>query len=119
MSPSYVYFIADTELAAVKIGHSKHPYSRLAAMQTGSSRELRLVAILMSTDAWRLEATLHSALDRHRVRGEWFAALPSAHVVAYAHDLGLKYRDDCVPGVEECALCLTACCDYNWDEAAV
>jgi hypothetical protein len=64
---SYTYAISDG--TAVKIGRSAaHPICRLAALQVGNPRELRLVAWSVSVT----EGEAHRRLHRWRLRGEWF-----------------------------------------------
>jgi hypothetical protein len=62
-----VYILTDGE--CVKIGKcTKHPYERLHDLQTGSSRELRLLGYT----AHMSERQAHRLYHRHRLRVEWF-----------------------------------------------
>jgi hypothetical protein len=64
---AFAYAISDG--TALKIGTSNdHPALRLAKLQTGNPRPLRLLA---HTTAYR-ERVLHRVLHRERLRGEWF-----------------------------------------------
>lgn len=73
---SYTYAVYDGE--AIKIGKSRgHPKRRMDALQTGNPRCLHLLAY----SAVLSEATVHAALSRWRLRGEWFA--PSNEVLRY------------------------------------
>jgi hypothetical protein len=67
----FVYALTDGE--AVKVGKSRtHPRTRMEALQTGSSREL----VLLAYDARLSEREAHRKLHRHRRRGEWFDLCP-------------------------------------------
>lgn len=68
-----VYVIDEGDDASpVKIGHSASGSAkqRLASLQTGNSRQLR-VARILDGDI-EVERLLHSAFDAERVGGEWF-----------------------------------------------
>jgi hypothetical protein len=73
MSVSFIYLISEAGRGPVKIGHGKDPAARLAALQTGNPRLLRLV------DFWRVycgptaEDDVHRAFHGKQIRGEWFA----------------------------------------------
>jgi hypothetical protein len=57
---------------AIKIGKSAgHPRERLQVLQTGSSRELRLLACTAGSGS-NSEARVHDRLARYRLRGESF-----------------------------------------------
>lgn len=75
----FLYLITDGEF--YKIGIAKAPIKRLAELQIGNARELHLLdtAGLSSTAApsTRIESKCHRQLIDRRVRGEWFANLPS------------------------------------------
>lgn len=66
----YVYFITDGE--AIKIGYSTEPKSRLATLQVGSPRQLRILASVPGTE--EIEQALHRKFVHLRVpdRREWF-----------------------------------------------
>jgi hypothetical protein len=71
LSGPFVYAITDG--TSIKLGTSKgHPRARMADLQTGSSREL----ILLAYDARTTEKQVHRLLHRHRLRGEWFRPHP-------------------------------------------
>jgi len=70
----YLYFIQQG-FGAIKIGISAEPDSRLASMQTGNSKPLRLllkVPFVERNAAYSMEQELHTALAEHHIRGEWF-----------------------------------------------
>ena len=68
--PLWTYALSDG--CAIKIGRSTgHPQQRLHILQTGSSRELRLLAYTACTGS-NSEARVHNRLARYRLRGEWF-----------------------------------------------
>ncbi len=66
--PGYIYFVTDGE--AIKIGISGDPLGRIKNMQTGSPRELRLLAAIAGSEA--AETELHRKFAHLNVRGEWF-----------------------------------------------
>jgi hypothetical protein len=71
LAPPFVYAVWDGEF--VKVGHSRtHPRTHMAELQTGSSREL----VLLAYDARVTEREVHKRLRRHRHRGEWFRPTP-------------------------------------------
>jgi len=69
-----VYFITDGQ--AVKIGKTKyHPCSRLAQLQTGNPRELKLITVAYTNPqiyGMEIESFFHSVFRDHRIRGEWY-----------------------------------------------
>jgi hypothetical protein len=67
----YIYFARSGGF--VKIGFAEgDPAGRIAALQCGSPRPLKLVASM--TGSRKDEKTLHAALAKHRSSGEWFEA---------------------------------------------
>ena len=68
-----VYVIAAPEISPgrVKIGHtSRHPYQRLADLQTGSPTRLQLIFWTEGNES--TEQLLHALFSLRRVHGEWF-----------------------------------------------
>lgn len=65
-----VYFIQEDEDGPIKIGVAVDVDKRLAMLQIGNSRQLRLLAIRDGGRA--LEIELHKRLGDFRIRGEWF-----------------------------------------------
>lgn len=67
---SYVYAIQSPYPRLIKIGFSKNPEVRLAELQIGSPRKLRLL------DQWAgtadHEREIHRRLSQFRQHGEWF-----------------------------------------------
>jgi len=69
----FVYFILalGRERTAVKIGYTNSsPHKRLKSLQTGSSAELMLVAVIEGDVS--LERALHATFNAVHSRGEWF-----------------------------------------------
>lgn len=66
-----VYIIRDTASGAVKIGVANDPHARLRGLQGGNPHDLELVD--WTPGGQVLERFIHRHLDRHRLRGEWFA----------------------------------------------
>lgn len=64
----FVYCITDG--TAVKIGYSLKPEARVAELQTGNPRRLRLLASMIGTEL--TEKALHVKYLRHNVLQEWF-----------------------------------------------
>lgn len=64
----YVYCISDG--TAVKIGYSLKPEARVAELQTGNPRRLRLLASMQGTPTD--EKALHVKYLRHNLLQEWF-----------------------------------------------
>lgn len=88
-----VYFIQGIGGGPIKIGTSKDPRKRLAALQSGSPVALRLLAAIEGDE--RLEADLHVAFDDDRLHGEWFNN--SENLVAFLGRIlaeSKAYRDD-------------------------
>jgi len=66
----HVYFVQQGDNGAIKIGCSKDPSKRLAALQTGHSETLRLLTCAPGTQ--QQERALHDRFAHLRVSGEWF-----------------------------------------------
>ena len=64
----YVYLITDGEY--LKIGYSVNPEKRVAELQTGNARPLRLLGKIEGTEAD--ERALHQKYIRNNVLQEWF-----------------------------------------------
>jgi len=72
----YVYIVTDG--SHYKIGITSGDVSRrLAQLQTGNPRRLRIVKVIGSDDPARTEHTLHVMLQHRRGHGEWFKLSPS------------------------------------------
>lgn len=72
-SESQIYFIQQ-EGGPVKIGVSNDVEKRLATLQTGSPRLLRLLGSIPGDEL--LEQEIHHRFSGHRLQGEWFEASP-------------------------------------------
>lgn len=71
---TYVYFIQQG-FGGIKIGVSDDPKARCAAMQTGTSKPLRIIAqfpFSSRSEAFAMEKTLHRGYAHLRTNGEWF-----------------------------------------------
>lgn len=91
---SFVYFILDSDRKLIKIGIAKDVEHRIAALQTASPTDLRIVGCLAG--ARDLERTIHELLAVDRVRGEWFRPSPRLlRLVADARTAGKR------PGIAE------------------
>jgi hypothetical protein len=69
----FVYVIA-MDAEHHKIGISGRPESRLAQLQTSHPRPLRLIFVLKTNRALKVEGSAHHILAKRRLLGEWFAA---------------------------------------------
>jgi hypothetical protein len=67
-----IYFVHDELSNAVKVGKSteENLNSRLTSLQTGNSRELKLLGLMQGYT--EKEAELHLKFNHLRIRGEWF-----------------------------------------------
>lgn len=75
--PSYVYFIFNPDSDAIKIGFAKDVAKRLAALQTSSPSQLKLLAVIKTQNARtakQLEGVLHQQFAQSHISGEWFKA---------------------------------------------
>lgn len=71
-----IYFIQEVPDGAVKIGYTGgSPASRLAQLQTGNSRRLKLLGA--APGGQREERELHERFAGLRLEGEWFAPEPA------------------------------------------
>lgn len=65
-----VYFIQAGNDGLIKIGHARSVTKRLAALQTGSAHDLKVIYEMRG--GLLEEQGLHAAFKTHRVQGEWF-----------------------------------------------
>src|SRR5215469_10025054 len=69
---SFVYVIKAPN-DRVKIGVTKNPSARLAALQTGSHTRLRFAFIgCTAGEGYDIEGAAHNVLTAYRLEGEWF-----------------------------------------------
>lgn len=70
----YLYAVSDGD--NLKIGYSVNPESRLKRMQTGNSKDLKVVwesyCASDSKEAQFQEKKLHRHIRNYKIRGEWF-----------------------------------------------
>lgn len=74
-----VYLISCDDLGFVKIGVAKDPKSRMASLQTGCPKKLRLCRLsapLPLDRARKLEREMHFAFAPRKACGEWFKMKP-------------------------------------------
>jgi hypothetical protein len=74
-----VYFIQEGERGPIKIGLAMEPLKRLATLQTGHPRPLRLLRAVAGTA--RHERDVHMMFFKEHLRGEWFK--PSKRLISY------------------------------------
>lgn len=65
-----IYFVQPEGEDALKIGFTVEPGNRLAQLQNGNHRRLRLVAVFPGGHS--VEQRLHKAFSAQRIHGEWF-----------------------------------------------
>jgi hypothetical protein len=70
-SSSVVYFVQAGDDGPVKIGYASDFLKRLSALQTGCPDQLRVLGMFPGGPSEEKE--LHTRLNMHRMRGEWFA----------------------------------------------
>jgi len=103
---SWVYFIQEGTDGPIKIGYTAaNPKGRLAALQTGNAKPLRVVTWAPGTT--QDERDLHERFKHLRMQGEWFQ--PAADLVAFVHGVAWSSRDMELPDEEgddalECGL---------------
>ena len=87
--PGYVYLIIEEDdegWAYGKVGESRtEPKYRLAGLQTGNRRKLKVIGQIKTDARLALEARLHRKYLRHNELGEWFKLTP-----AILTEFGLK-----------------------------
>lgn len=66
----YVYFVTSPEMETVKIGYSKNPWARIGELRRNYGSSLSVVATIKTVD--RSELSIHTALAKYHVEGEWF-----------------------------------------------
>jgi hypothetical protein len=86
----YVYFIGSAA-GPIKVGWARNPDARLREFQTGSPDALILLGAFRVNDPRKFEGVLHTALDRARIRGEWFKRDHALAPLAFAHDHADEY----------------------------
>ena len=89
----YIYIIGVHNSNFYKIGCSINPIERLQGLQTASPYNLNLIAMFESKNMFVDEKKIHQALDKHRVRGEWFNLIEPFETVMSVnekHGLGLS-----------------------------
>lgn len=70
----WLYFVLCRTTNRVKIGVANNPISRFNSIQCGSPTELTIVGLIWGPRT--NEKKLHRKFRAHRVRGEWFDAVP-------------------------------------------
>lgn len=82
-----IYLIQENMIGPIKIGRSVSTGGRLASLQTGNPRGLRVIQVytLSSNDAAEAERLLHEELGEKRLCGEWFD-IRENFITAYVPD---------------------------------
>lgn len=71
----HIYFIIEGVNGAIKIGRTRKLGERIASLQTGNSKKLRLLAFTIEYGEMS-ETNLHLIFDEHHIHGEWFTPAP-------------------------------------------
>ena len=66
-----LYFIQEGLNGSIKIGLAKNPNDRLASLQTGNSKKLRILWFC-EPKSRSVERDLHRIFNSYRLSGEWF-----------------------------------------------
>lgn len=82
-SRCFVYFVQEGSDGAIKIGYARGVASRLALLQAGNPRPLRLLAAIQG--ARSVEYELHARFAYLRLFGEWFS--PGSELVDFISGL--------------------------------
>lgn len=77
-----VYLIQDLANGEVKIGYSKHPFTRQRQLECQLSKRDRVRLLIYMPGDIDLEANLHIEFASHRLHGEWFAKEATAAAVS-------------------------------------
>ena len=91
-------YLLEHEHGYVKIGRSKNPVKRLATLETACPYDIKLVGVIETDDAARLESKLHDRYDGYRKSGEWFNLPNRVKMSLYrrintrGHELNQKYH---------------------------
>jgi hypothetical protein len=92
---TFVYVLQAQGATPIKVGTAMDVKVRMAELQTGNPRPLRLRTVLLGS--YDFEHALHEELSRHRLIGEWFDDSPSIEwfverMDALASEMYVKYR---------------------------
>ncbi len=68
---SWVYVLYSPDLEQIKIGYSKNPSKRIAFLKNSVGSKLYLVGLYEGT--MHDEQSIHGALSKYRMNGEWFS----------------------------------------------
>jgi predicted GIY-YIG superfamily endonuclease len=73
-----IYFIQEEPDGAIKIGQTSNISKRLASLQTGGARQLKVLHSFEVSDerANQEEKHIHHCFRNRRMRGEWFSPCP-------------------------------------------
>lgn len=78
-----IYFIYSQSAAAIKIGFSISPETRLKSLKTAHAGDLEILTTIRGT--MHEEHELHKKFKHLRLKGEWFAAKPD--LLAFIEEL--------------------------------
>jgi hypothetical protein len=85
-----VYFVSDGGYA-IKIGVGTNPESRLAGMQTGNAKKLKIVGLMRGS--FELEGAIHRRFEASHIRGEWFKDTPELRAFIAKHRTDISDDD--------------------------
>jgi hypothetical protein len=77
-NPCSRYLYGITDGAYTKIGISENPKNRLASLQVGNAKDLKInfLSLFLPRDCQKAERVIHKKLSDKNVRGEWFKTSP-------------------------------------------
>lgn len=78
-----IYFIQESDDGDIKIGYSDNPERRIRELQTGSPKQLNLLAVIEGEKSDETE--LHKLFKKLNTRGEWFS--PDTEIFLYIDSL--------------------------------
>lgn len=89
-SSRQVYFVSDGGYA-IKIGVGKNPEARVAEMQVGNAKRLKIAGLIRGS--FELEAAIHRRFEASHVRGEWFKDTPELRSFIAKHRTDISEDD--------------------------
>ena len=75
-----IYFIENGK--EIKIGRSVDIERRLDELQTGNSKELKVLYVIEDVEEW-FEKHIHSVCNTFHIRGEWFSKDVLTHLLKH------------------------------------
>lgn len=115
-TPDFVYFVQEEDGGAVKIGRAFDPVKRLAQLQCGNPRRLKIRALLLGSP--ELEKGLHRLWRAAAVGGEWFGAGCEQAILTLAERSSQWQMEDHREGADGNVLVQQVLSDFTYRAAA-